>query len=223
MCHVVVWTEIEFKSFAAYDTTLPMTTPSKNSRSITDQLGRLVMYWNDFEIQIRSLLLLLANDPETAAILSADLETVALFNAVRTLANEYDASRKRLNTRLMIEADNRNIKAKLYEEAAGHVHHLIDCAYRLLEYRNSYVQRVCSPLKNESINTRHHHPTSSLGVRPELNLPDDLSCITTQIVALTKYAVTLKVCIQKNDSKKTRVRLVWPPIRPQLPERLRKQ
>jgi hypothetical protein len=199
-----------------------MTIPGKKSRSTTDQLGRLVMYWNDFEIQIRSLLLVLTNDPETAATLSADFETVALFNAVRTLANEYDANRKRLNTRLMIEADNRNIKVRLYEEAATHVHHLIDCAARLREYRNMYVKEVRSPQKYEGIKTCRDHPISSQKVSPQLNLPDDLNRTTTEILALTKYAITLISCIQKNDSRKARVRLEWP-MKPPLPEGLRKQ
>jgi hypothetical protein len=212
---------MEYKKHRANDSTFPMTIPSKLSRSTIEQLGRLVIYWNDFEIQIRSLLLVLTNDPETAAILSAGFETDALFSAVRTLASEYDASRKRLNTRFMIEADNGNIKVRLYEEAAAHVHHLIDCADGLREYRNMYVQGVCSPRKSEGIKTHGYHPIRPLDVWIQLDIPEDLNRITTEILDLTKYAITLITCIQKNDAKKTHVRLLWP-IRPPLPEILRR-
>ena len=88
------------------------------SRSITSELGRLVICWNDLELEIRVLLLTISNDAATVEALTSQLDIAAVFIAMRKLANQYDAHRRRLDTRLTIEADTLKKKIKLYDQAA---------------------------------------------------------------------------------------------------------
>jgi hypothetical protein len=196
-----------------------MTKQNTRNRLSSSRLGRLVILWNDLEIQIRSLLLALADESKTAEILSADLEIDVVFNAVRNLAHEYDAHRKRLNTRLLIEAESRNAKVKLYEEAAAHIIYLIDCADRLLEYRNIYVHGMHSSGTIGDITIRGFNTRIPLPASSQLNWLDDLECVAAEIAALTRYAAALNACVQKNEKRNSHVRVVWPK-RPPSPEKL---
>ena len=132
-----------------------------------------------------------------------------MFNAVRALALEYDARRKRLNTRIKIDADNKNIQAKLYDEAAAHINHLIDCADRLHDYREIFVHRTNSILKSKDITVDNLKSKTFLESLPS-NLGYDLAQLATQLASLRKYAVALMRCIIKNEKRKSRTQIVWP-------------
>jgi len=168
-----------------------MTKLARPRRPTIGALGRLVIHWNDLEIQIRSLLVTLTVDATSAEILTADLKTVAMFNAVRALAIEYDARRRRLNTRITIDADNENIKAKLYDAAAAHISHLIDCADRLPDYKKIFVHRTNSIQKSKYITVDDSKIKTLHEWRLPSNVGYDLAQLATQLVNLRKYAAAL--------------------------------
>ena len=187
-----------------------MTKPSTQPRPTIGQLGRLIMYWNDLEIKIRALLTSLTSDGGSAEILIGDLETVALFKAARALANDYDERRKRLNTRLTIDADIRKVKVRLYEEVASPINHLIDCADRLREFKEIYVRGTHSVKRG-----KYPRESNASGTGPHKryilpNVGIHISQLTVQIAALGKYADVIKRCVKKNENKKARTQVLWP-------------
>jgi hypothetical protein len=187
-----------------------MTKLARPRRPTIGKLGRLVINWNDLEIQIRSLLVTLTADVTSAEILTADLETAAMFNALRALAIEYDARRRRLNTRITIDADSKNIKARVYDEAAAHIIHLIDCANRLHDYKEIYLHRTNSIQKSKYIAVNDSKTKTFHELRLPLNLGYDPAQLATQLVNLRRYAAALMRCIIKNENRRSRTQIIWP-------------
>ena len=179
-------------------------------RSSISELGRLVMNWNDLEVQIRVLLLKLTNDVTSAEILAAKLEAPAIFEAVRALANEYDANRKRLNTRLAMEADTHNTKVRFYEEVSSHVNHVIDCAGYLREYKEFYLREVRGTSKLVRAPIVNFKVPDCPANYSQLTTPPELERVATQLKNLAKYTAAIIACIAKNENKRARARLVWP-------------
>jgi hypothetical protein len=169
------------------------------------QLGRLVVYWNDLEAQMHEVLLALSEDSTAVAILLAKIEVGDLFNLISSLSIQYDACRKRLNTRLAIESDTNKIPTKLYDQVSPHISYLVDSGMQLKRHRDFYVEGVRSA---KAANLAKVGSSPALCV--QLISPTELKSITAEIIEITNYAAAVCDCIRKNDRKKSGARPRWP-------------
>jgi hypothetical protein len=170
------------------------------SERIFRHVGRLVITWNDLELQFRRVLFAFTETHEdfvNVATLTADMQADALFKATKAIAKEQEAFRTRLNQFLHAIAEKTGHPRLHYELPSEHVDHLCRCADRLRLYRNYYAHGITSPFGPAS------YTLSGITARVGLQTHDspikirELSRTIAAINRTMRYAQKLERCISQ--------------------------
>ncbi len=184
------------------------------SERVFSQLGKLVVRWNDLELQLRRLLFSLCDDWVTAAIFSVEMNMHAFLNALRIVAKEYDAHVEKLN-RLIRQA-----AGTPHDLVSEHVHCVADCADALRLYRNYYAHGITSPREGEPFTVGGINARGRLTTYDQLLTAAEMRKITVLIGRTVRYAQAVERCIAANEHP-SRARPTWPEKLP-VPDKLKK-
>lgn len=186
------------------------------------QLGKMVVLWNDLELQLKRLLVCLSDDVITVLILSTDMQASALVNAVETMAREYDVHRTKFGQFSKAVSEKTGRPPQTFEPISEHVNCVIACADKLREYRNYYAHGVVTPGRNDPLMVGG---ITARGGR--LDTYDaqftvaELKRITTLIGQTVRYAERVIKCISARKDDPSQTRPTWPKKLP-VPEKLKK-
>jgi hypothetical protein len=177
------------------------------------EIGRLVTYWNALEWQVRELLLELAPDILTAAMLTADFTITGVINSVRMMARERAGIHDRVN-----EAIATNKHAVPFDSILAHIEHYLEAVDRLREHRNFIVHNSQYDPANEERITFVRLSSRSRFAMHQGEI-DDLAANTTAqwIEVYVIYGVALLKALKKNEKAR---RPAWPE-KPPLPDKLK--
>jgi hypothetical protein len=196
------------------------------SEQIFKSVGKLIVRWNDLELQLRRLLYCLAEDWFTAAALSVDMQAANLIQALKTFAAEYDADSTKWNRLFVALSEQTGRPAQTKGPVFEHVNWIVESANRLRLHRNLYAHCINSPTREV--------PRFTLGGMTargrrlsDYDFPLDLREIRkviSLISATISYAQKVERCIKAaQDSKRTSLPK-WPkklPLPPELKKSLR--
>lgn len=184
------------------------------SEALFKSVGKLAIRWNDLDLQLRRLAYSLTDDWFTVAILTADLQTANLIQAIRLLAKEYDVESTKLNNFLDEARPKTGHHIRARDMIFDHVDCALTCADRLRLYRNLYIHCIISP-------TAYHPSGFILGgmtTRSNGRLSDyefplkirEINKVTTAIYHAVNYAAHIEYCIKLNQDIDRKSAPRWP-------------
>lgn len=190
------------------------------SDSIFRCVGRMVIAWNDLELQIRRVLFAITDTHEhflSVATLTADMQAEALFKALKSVAKEHDRFHAKFNRFLVVISEKTGRTPTQIGPISEHIENLYTCADRLRLYRNYYAHGITSPAGKIT------YTLGSMTARKGLSLHDhpiklrDITKTTAAITQTVKYGRRIEQCLRTRQSRATKP-IQWPPkVRP-LPE-----
>ncbi len=171
------------------------------SERIYKHVGKLVVSWNDLELQLRRLLYCLSPDWFTATVLTADMQASGLLHVVKTMAGEHDADATKLNRFMEDARPKTGHKVRPLDLVKEHVNRVVECADSLRLHRNYFAHGINSP----TVKIPYFTLGGMTARKQRLAMYDrpielaEIRRITALIGRTTRYAKQLESCIRANQ------------------------
>jgi hypothetical protein len=175
-------------------------------------VGKLVVRWNDLELQMRRLVQYITEDWFIVHVLTAEIPAEKLIRVLKLLAAERDADMTKLNRFTAAAAEKTGRHGRKIDMVSEHVGRVVDCADSLRLYRNMYAHGITSPTVYVNKFTVSGWTTRK-GRLAEYNVPLKLAEIaraTSLIGQVLRYAGRVERCLKANSDSRTHSPVKWP-------------